>query len=67
MVGQEQVRAGFQARFDGIADVHYGDARHWACGERAASEWERYLGIAGALTTCLQRGEARPSPAGATA
>ena len=39
LVGREQVREGFQARFDGIPDIHYGDARHWACGDRGASEW----------------------------
>jgi steroid delta-isomerase-like uncharacterized protein len=38
-VGKEQVRQGFQARFDGIPDVHYGDARHWTCGDRGVSEW----------------------------
>jgi hypothetical protein len=26
-VGKEAVRQGFQARFDGIPDIHYGDAR----------------------------------------
>jgi len=39
LVGQEQVRAGIQSRFDGIPDVHYGDDRHWLCGDRAVSEW----------------------------
>jgi ketosteroid isomerase-like protein len=39
LVGKEQVRQGFQARFDGIPDIHYGDDRHWACGDRAVSEW----------------------------
>ena len=38
LVGQEQVRQGFQARFDGIPDIHYGDDRHFACGDRAVSE-----------------------------
>jgi hypothetical protein len=35
----EQVRKGFQARFDGIPDIHYGDARHWTSGDRGVSEW----------------------------
>jgi steroid delta-isomerase-like uncharacterized protein len=39
LVGKEAVRKGFQARFDGIPDIVYGDARHWACGDRGASEW----------------------------
>ena len=39
LVGQEQVRKGFQARFDGIPDIVYGDDRHWSCGDRGVSEW----------------------------
>ena len=39
LVGREQVRAGVQSRFDGLPDVHYGDDRHWACGDRGVSEW----------------------------
>ena len=39
MVGQEQVRRGFQARFDGIPDIVYGDDRHFSCGDRGVSEW----------------------------
>ena len=39
LVGQEQVRKGFQARFDGIPDIRYGDDRHWTCGDRGVSEW----------------------------
>ena len=39
LVGKEQVRSGFQARFDGIPDIEYGDDRHWTCGDRAVSEW----------------------------
>jgi len=39
LVGKRQVRAGIQARFDGIPDIHYGDDRHWTCGERGVSEW----------------------------
>ena len=39
LVGKQEVRQGFQARFDGIPDIHYGDGRHWACGDRGASEW----------------------------
>ena len=30
---------GFQARFDGIPDIHYGDDRHWTSGDRGVSEW----------------------------
>jgi ketosteroid isomerase-like protein len=39
LVGLEQVREGIQSRFDGIPDVHYGDDRHWTCGDRGVSEW----------------------------
>jgi steroid delta-isomerase-like uncharacterized protein len=39
LAGKEQVREGIQSRLDGIPDVHYGDERHFACGDRGASEW----------------------------
>lgn len=39
LIGKEQVRTGFRARFEGIPDVEYGDERHWACGDRGVSEW----------------------------
>ncbi len=39
LVGKQQVRKGIQARFDGIADIVYGDDRHWTCGDRGVSEW----------------------------
>ena len=39
LVGREQVREGIQSRFDGLPDVHYGDDRHWVCGDRGVSEW----------------------------
>ena len=38
-VGKDQVRKGFQARFDGIPDIVCGDARHWSSGDRGVSEW----------------------------
>jgi len=28
-----------RGRFEGIPDVHYGDADHFACGRRGVSEW----------------------------
>jgi steroid delta-isomerase-like uncharacterized protein len=37
--GKEQVRKGFEARFAGIPDIHYGKDRHWVSGNRAVSEW----------------------------
>lgn len=37
--GKEDVRRGIRSRFDGIPDVHYGDDRHFACGDRGVSEW----------------------------
>lgn len=39
LIGKQQVRRGFQARFDGIPDIHYGQDRHWTCGDRGVSEW----------------------------
>jgi ketosteroid isomerase-like protein len=39
LVGKEQVRKGFQSRFDGIPDIHYGDERHFVSGDRGVSEW----------------------------
>jgi ketosteroid isomerase-like protein len=39
LVGREQVREGIQSRLDGIPDIHYGDDRHWTCGDRGVSEW----------------------------
>ena len=27
------------ARFEGLPDVHYGDDRHWVCGDLGVSEW----------------------------
>jgi hypothetical protein len=39
LVGKEQVREGIQSRLDGIPDIHYGDDRHWRCGNRGVSEW----------------------------
>ena len=39
LVGKEQVREGIQSRLDGIPDIHYGDERHFACGDRGVSEW----------------------------
>ena len=39
LVGQQAVRAGFQARFDGIPDIVYTDERHFSSGDRGVSEW----------------------------
>ena len=39
LVGKQEVRKGFQARFDGIPDIEYGDDRHWTSGDRGVSEW----------------------------
>lgn len=38
-VGKDQVRAGLATRFAGIPDVHYGEDRHFVCGNRGVSEW----------------------------
>jgi steroid delta-isomerase-like uncharacterized protein len=37
--GKEAVREGLAARFEGIPDVHYGQDRHFVCGDRGVSEW----------------------------
>lgn len=37
--GKAEVRAGLAKRFAGIPDVHYGQDRHWACGNIGVSEW----------------------------
>jgi ketosteroid isomerase-like protein len=38
--GKLEVRAGLAKRFEGIPDVHYGDDRHWVCGDDfGVSEW----------------------------
>lgn len=40
MTGKAQVREGLASRFAGIPNVHYGDARHWVCGDEfGVSEW----------------------------
>jgi ketosteroid isomerase-like protein len=38
-IGKTNVRAGLAKRFEGIPDVHYGEDRHWACGNFGVSEW----------------------------
>lgn len=38
-VGKDEVRAGLAKRFEGIPDVHYGEDKHWACGDLGVSEW----------------------------
>jgi len=38
-VGKKEVREGLAKRFEGIPDVHYGDDRHWVCGDLGVSEW----------------------------
>jgi ketosteroid isomerase-like protein len=37
--GKAAVREGLAARFAGIPDVHYGEDRHFVCGDRGVSEW----------------------------
>lgn len=38
-VGREACGQAFAARFEGIPDVRYRDDRHFAVGDRGASEW----------------------------
>ena len=37
--GKDAVRRGLATRFSGLPDVHYGDDRHWVCGDLGVSEW----------------------------
>jgi ketosteroid isomerase-like protein len=39
LVGRDDVREGFAARFRGIPDVHYAATGDFVCGERGVSEW----------------------------
>jgi ketosteroid isomerase-like protein len=38
-VGKPAVRQALAGRLEGLPDVHYGDARHWASGNMVISEW----------------------------
>jgi ketosteroid isomerase-like protein len=38
-VGKARVREGLAARFAGIPDVRYSEARHRVCGDHGVSEW----------------------------
>lgn len=38
-VGKREVRVGLSQRFEGLPDVHYGEDRHWVCGDFGVSEW----------------------------
>lgn|SRR5579862_802873 len=38
-LGRSAVRQALAGRFEGLPDVHYGDAEHWACGNHAVSKW----------------------------
>lgn len=38
-VGKTAVREALASRFQGLPDVHYGEDRHWVCGEFGVSEW----------------------------
>lgn len=38
-IGKHEVRDGLASRFAGIPDVHYGEDRHFVCGNRGVSEW----------------------------
>jgi len=37
--GKAAVREGLATRFQGLPDVHYGEDRHFVCGDRGVSEW----------------------------
>ena len=37
--GKAEAREAFASRFKGLPDAHYGDDRHWVCGNMGFSEW----------------------------
>src|SRR5690606_40170291 len=37
-VGKDEERAGLAAPLAALPDVHYGEARHWTCGDLAAAD-----------------------------
>ena len=39
LVGKDEVRKGFEARFAGIPDIRYEDDDHWVAGSSGASRW----------------------------
>jgi len=39
LIGKEEVYEGLLSRFRGLPDVHYGEDRHWVCGNMGFSEW----------------------------
>ena len=49
LTGKAQVREGCAGRFKGLPDAHYGDDRHWVCGDMGFSEWR--------LTVTTPKGE----------
>lgn len=49
-VGKAEIRAGLASRFEGIPDVHYGEDKHWICGDLGVSEWT----LTGTTKTGLQ-------------
>lgn len=38
-VGKAEVRKGLATRFEGVADVHYGNDEHWVSGNHGVSRW----------------------------
>jgi ketosteroid isomerase-like protein len=39
LTGKAQIREGCASRFAGLPDAHYGQDRHWVCGNMGFSEW----------------------------
>ena len=39
LVGIEAVKKGLRSRFEGLPDVHYGEAEHFASGDTGISQW----------------------------
>ena len=37
--GRQRVREALASRFAGLPDAHYGQDRHWVCGDFGVSEW----------------------------
>lgn len=39
VTGKAAIRQACIGRFEGLPDAHYGDDRHWVCGDTGVSEW----------------------------
>lgn len=52
--GKNDVRAGLATRFEGIPNVHYGEDKHWACGDFGVSEWTLTGTVVSGKSICVR-------------